>query len=161
MEKDIPSRSYAHPLDKPVKGEAAAHGVGASPDAIGGYSGMGWYEYFEDRKIGEVYKVHCSDGVNGGKAAYSDEDLRWRQLCYDEIRKETHQRAPRVGRIYLSTDEWKLMQGFTHACWLDPKDGEDYAEQADNSIEEGLIGHIKGVPVVIDPKKKDEFLLPR
>ena len=71
--KSLDNRRYAHPFDRPVKSDSATHGVSPSPDAIGGYYGIGWYQTFRDHLTGELYRVHCSDGVNGGKSAHTDE----------------------------------------------------------------------------------------
>lgn len=157
--RKISSRQYAHPLDKRRRDfDSETHGVGRSSDAIDGYYGIGWYEYFEDRNSGEVYQVHCSDGVYGGKGDHSDEDERWIEEGYRNIMKRTQAEASEcAAEVRLSRNEWVLMQKRTHSIWLDPQDGEEFARQADCSIEYGLIGHIQGVPVIVDLDKEDEL----
>jgi hypothetical protein len=156
----VVERTYAGRLDKRVDGpDNSVHGHHLSPEAIGGYYGIGWYEYFEDRETGEIYRVHCYDGVYRSKSSYTDEDEIWRENQYELIVARTKLEAVRgAKRIYLSTNEWILMQGFTHAYWLDPKDGEEFARQTDNSIEQGRIGYVKGVPVIVRTDKKDNLL---
>jgi len=158
MTSSLESRDYADALDRPVKSDRKKHGVDASPDAIGGHYGVGWYEIFQDRKTGEQYQVHCSDGVNGGKGAYSHQDEAWRQTCYATIISRTRAEAKAGAEtIKLSTNEWAIMLGHTHALWLDTKEGEEYGE-GDRSKDEGLIGHLKGTPVIVNPDKKDELV---
>ena len=66
----IPQRTWADPRDESVPGDSETFGVRPSPDAIGGYYGIGWHEFFRDRNTGEVYKVRCTDGVYGGRGPY-------------------------------------------------------------------------------------------
>lgn len=155
---NLPNRHYADPMDRPIKTDSkGTHGVSPSSDAIGGYQSVGWYETFRDRKTGELYRVHCSDGVNGGKSSHSNEDENWRRLCYGFIIERTRAEAKAgVAEIQLSTTEWNIMLGYTHALWLDPKEHEQYGE-GDRSKDEGVIGHLKGIPVVVNPQKEDQL----
>ena len=66
----LPTRDWATPGDKSVRAsEDNSRGWDPSPDAIGGYYGIQWWEHYEDAKTGEKYRVHCYDGVYGGKSA--------------------------------------------------------------------------------------------
>ena len=50
-EEELPNENHTH------------WGHDPSSEAIGGYYGIEWYEYFQDSKTNEVYKVRCTDGV--------------------------------------------------------------------------------------------------
>jgi hypothetical protein len=155
--RNLPSKHYADPLDEPVRGPKNTHGVHPSPDAIGGYYGIGWYEYFRDRNTGELYHVHCSDGVNGGKGAYSDKDEQWRERCFKSIKERTLIEADHgVEVIRLTRNEWVVTLGFTRHNWLD--EGDDPV--VDSTDDGTVVGHIKGLPVVID-NVYDELPYPR
>ena len=161
-------RRYAHPLDKPIKGDQSTHGVSPSSDAIGGYYGMGWYEYFQDRNTSEQYQVSCHDGVYSSKEAFTWEDCSWRDRCRQSIFRRTSNEVENGAvEVRISTNEWSLMKGFAHTDWLDdvfrdtvysetPYPGQKQV-RADWSIESGAIGHHKGVPVVVDPTKEDDL----
>jgi hypothetical protein len=60
-------------LDSAVPGPTNTHGVGRSPDAIDGYKGIGWTQYFTDHNTGETYAVYCFDDENGGKSAHRND----------------------------------------------------------------------------------------
>ena len=155
-------RHYAHPLDKTVDGPAEEHGVGPNRNAIGGCEGIGWYEYFEDRQTREVYRVHCSDGVNGGKDPHSPQATRWLNEQYRFIIDRTQKEA-RSGQheiVKISNDEWSIMSRFTHAAWFDPEPYKKYAKDADKNLKKGKIGTINGVPIVIDPEMKSPLSTP-
>ena len=156
---EIPSRGYADVFDLRIEGDGKTHGVGAGSQYIGGYSGMGWYEYFIDRNTGEKYKVHCSDGVNGGKDAHTDKDCKWRHDCYLAIIERTHAET-KTGQtvVYISRNEWVIMQGFDHGKWLETAEGLRDGEQSkENVIEGGFIGMCRGIPVVCDLKRVDKL----
>lgn len=150
MEK-IAIRSYAHPFDRPVQGDADQHGVGRNSDAIGGYNGMGWYSYFRDHRTGEIFRVHCSDGVYGGKDAYPDSILPWMEERRNAIARRTIAEAKAgATEIRISTPEWNLMLGRVHDGWLDLQPGQKYAD-GNRSLDEGVVGFCHGVPVIVDP----------
>jgi len=154
MEK-VSTRRYAHPFDRPVRGDASTHGVDPSSDAIGGYYGVGWYEYFIDHKTGERFRVHCSDGVNSGKAAHPDSVLPWMQEMMNAILARTIEEAKAGAReIRISTPEWNIMLGHVHEGWLDLKPGQKYPD-GDRGLDEGCIGHCRGVPVIVDPRREN------
>jgi hypothetical protein len=144
-----PTRHYAHPFDRPVDGPADQHGVNPSPDAIGGYYGLGWYQYYLDHKTGERFKVHCSDGVNGGKDAYPDHILGWMEKQYLAIKKRTIAEAEAgAAEVRLSTAEWNIMLTRIHVGWLDGQD--TTKDRGHRLLDEGRIGTCRGVPVIVD-----------
>ncbi len=157
--RSLPSCRFAHPFDRRVKvdGDEQTHGVDASPDAIGGHYGMGWYEAFRCHKTGQIYKVHCSDGVNGGKSAHNGRDLKWLEVMRDRIISRT--RNQRIGPIKISVHEWAIMLHFSFSSWLDLLPGEEFKTVGDSNrhLDEGLIGTINGVDVVVDPGFKDDL----
>lgn len=158
----IPSRNYADVFDLQVEGDEKTHGVGAGADYIGGYSGIGWYQYFIDRNTGEKYKVHCSDGVNGGKDAYTYKDTKWRHDCYSAIIERTHAET-KTGQtvVYISRNEWVIMRGFMHRVWLESEEGKHDGEQSnENALLGGFVGMCRGIPVVCDLNRGD-MLPPR
>ena len=160
--KEFPSRHHADVFDLRVEGQKQTHGVGFGNEYIGGCSGIGWYEYYRDRNTSEVYKVHCSDGVNGGKDAYTDKDMGWRQDCYDAIIARTHTET-KTGQtvIYVSRNEWVIMNEFIHAVWLESAEGKHDGKQSkENALEGGFIGMCRGIPVVCDLNRED-ILPPR
>lgn len=68
-DKSIPEADYKkHGIQ-----DRGATGHDPSPDAIGRFFGMQWYEYFICRKTGDLYKVLCYDGANRSKGAYDEE----------------------------------------------------------------------------------------
>lgn len=146
-------RPYAHPFDRPIKGDQQTHGVNPSQDAIGGYYGVGWYETFCDHRTGECFRVLCSDGVYGGKLSHPDEDLEWMELCRRDIIKRTGRNATECGCISLSSAEWAVMLNFTFELWLDPLPGEKLKTvgDANRHLDRGQIGAINGIPVIVNP----------
>lgn len=159
---EVPSRGYANVFDLRVKGDEKTHGVGPGSQYIGGYSGMGWYNFFVDHKTGEKYKVHCWDGVNGGKDAYSDKDEEWRHKCYEAIIARTHAET-KTGQtvVCISRNEWVVMQGFIHCTWLESEEGKRDGEQSkEDALNGGFVGMCRGIPVVCDLKRED-MLPPR
>jgi len=156
--KTAASRTYAGPFDITIEFDTGTHGVGASPDAIGGYYGLGWEEYFRDAKTGELYKVHCSDGEYGGKSAHRDSDLVWLQRCYEAIVARTHELAAAgVAEICISVNELRVMGVHTHCHWLESAPKKADGKRVDVSAESGVIGYCRGVPVIVDPNKDDEL----
>jgi hypothetical protein len=141
-------RLYAHPFDRTTEGPADQHGVGRSNEAIGGYFGIGWYSYFLDHRTGERFRVHCSDGVYGGKDAYPDSILPWMEVQYRAIIDRTIAEAEAgVSEIRISTQEWNIMLTRVHTGWLDGEDTRKHISQ-----DEGQIGTCRGVPVIVDTK---------
>jgi hypothetical protein len=160
------TRQFAHPFDRPVKtpNDNETHGVGRNSDAIGGYNGIGWYETFRDRKSGELYRVRCSDGVNGGKSAHTDEDCGWIERCRREIIKRTkHEAESGVNSISISSEEWAVMLNFTFTLWLDNVQGQKSSTVGDLNchLDDGQIGTINGVPVIVVPSLEDGLQAPR
>ncbi len=155
----LPSRQWAHPFDRPVKveGDEDTHGLDRSPNAIGGYYGIGWSEYFRCHRTGEVYAVHCNDGVNHSKSSHSNHDMKWMRAMRDRIIART--RSQRSGVIVLSTKEWAIMLTYRFEGWLDPIHDEEGKTVGDQNrhLDEGQIGSINGVPVVVDPKAIDDL----
>jgi len=155
---ELPLRRWAGVFDLPVQGDESTHGVDPSPDAIGGCYGIGWYEYFKDANTGEVYRVHCSDGVNGGKDAYSEKDACWRYDIHDAIVTRCHEAAKNsMAEVRISRNERVVMQGFTHARWLESSKGACDGEQSSNGLEGGLVGRCCGIPVICDLNQGDNF----
>jgi hypothetical protein len=74
--RDVKERRWAKVEDEALNIDAGTMGDHPSNDAIGGYFGVAWYEYFKDHATGETYKVHCYDGVYRSKGAFTDEDER-------------------------------------------------------------------------------------
>lgn len=72
--RSIPSRRYANPGDSIIGESDFTDGAHPSPDAIGGYYGISWYTVLCDAKTGEKYCVRCSDGENGGKGLYPEDE---------------------------------------------------------------------------------------
>ena len=155
----LPTRRYAHPFDRPIKieGNTETHGVDASPDAIGGCYGMGWREAFRCHKTGEIYSVHCSDGVSHSKSAHSDRDFRWMEAMRKCIIDRTQ--SQRKGLIVISMHEWVIMLGFGFSDWLDLLPGEEYKTVGDSNrhLDDGQIGTINGIAVVVDPGYQDDL----
>ncbi len=150
----VVTRIYAHPFDRPVEGLVDRHGVSPSLDAVGGCYGMGWYSYFLDHTTGERFRVHCSDGVYGGKDAYPDHVLEWMEERYLAIKKRTIAEAVAgVREIRISTPEWHIMLTRIHVGWLD---GEDTAKKCGHRmLDVGQIGTCRGIPVILDPQMEN------
>ncbi|MBU1034439.1 hypothetical protein KKF59_03105 [Patescibacteria group bacterium] len=153
--RTLPHRGYAGIFDRYIPAPADTHGVHASSDAIGGYYGIGWTEVYRDFESGELYRVRCSDGVYGGKGSYKDADEEYLERLYHHIVARTKAEAG-ADRILLSPREWSVMLNRTHAYWLDLKDGQRFAD-GDRSKDEGVIGSIKGIPVVVDATCSDNL----
>jgi len=157
-QNQISSRHRAGMFDLPIKGDPNTHGVDSSPEAIGGYYGVGWYEYFVDAKTREVYRVHCSDGVNGGNGAYTNEDERWRSAIYYDVIRRCHEAAKSgATEICISRNERICMEKFVHAVWLESEEGQHDGKQSVDGIEGGFVGHCHGVPLICDLDQKDDF----
>lgn len=155
----VPQRCYAHPFDRPFRmgSDNQTHGVGRDSDAIDGYTGIGWYEGFRDHQTGELFCVHCSDGVNGGKDAHTDKNLGWMEQCRVSIIERTKREAQSgVNPIHISSNEWAVMLNFTFAMWLDALEGQQYVTVGDacRHLDSGQIGTINSVPVIVDPNMK-------
>lgn len=154
----IPVRSFAGVFDIPIKGDSETRGCDPSPDAIGGYYGISWFSFFRDADTDEVYKVSCSDGVNGGKGAYTPEDEEWRQSCYHHIVNRCHTAAEEgASEIRVSRHERALMQGFIHSVWLQSAKGKSDGQQSELGLEGGFIGYCWEVPVICDLGLKDNL----
>jgi hypothetical protein len=65
-------RKWAEPSHEQVGSSEEATGHDPSPEAIGGYYGMQWYEIFKDNR-GELYAVRCYEGTNRSKEAHKPE----------------------------------------------------------------------------------------
>lgn len=149
--ENMATRRYAHPFDRLVKGDETNHGVSPSSNAIGGYYGIGWYDYFIDHKSGEHFRVHCSDGVYGGKDAYPDHVLKWMEKQYQAIKKRTIAEVEAGAvEVRIATPEWHIMLTRVHVGWLDGPDVPNGCEY--RLINEGRIGTCRGVPVIVDTK---------
>ena len=153
-------REYAGVFDLRI-GTSNSHGYGSfGSEYIGGCSAIGWWEYFMDSTTGEVYKVHCWDGIDGGKDSHSDRDRSWLHACYRAIVMKCHTEAE-TGQtvIWLSRHERVIMEGFTHHGWLDTEPNEKYARQSHGGLgDDGFVGMCRGIPVVCDDNRED--LLP-
>jgi hypothetical protein len=149
-QKNMKERRYAHPFDRQSSGPEDVRGVDRSSDAIGGYYGVGWSEYFICHKTGEKYRVYCSDGVYGGKDSLDPDDREWLQEMQSHIihRTMTQPRGP----IKISQREWVIMLWRTLNGWLDSESFE-----GNKSKTEGVIGTIKGVQVIVDPNYDDNL----
>lgn len=149
-------RQYAHPFDRPIKGDQQTHGVCPSPDAIGGYYGIGWYETFRDHRTNELFRVHCSDGVYNGKSSHSGKDLGWMESCRRDIIERTQRTTTAMGckSVSISSAEWAVMVNFTFGLWLDLLPGEAHKTvgDANRHLDCGQIGTINGIPVIVDPR---------
>ncbi len=69
--KDLPQREYAERAHKAI-GAVDAGGHHTSPEAIGGYYGIQWWEVFENTS-GQRYKVRCYDGVDRSSGPFKEE----------------------------------------------------------------------------------------
>jgi hypothetical protein len=154
----VPGRPFADVFDLRVEGPSERHGVSLGSEYIGGYGGIGWYEYFRDAITGEIYRVHCSDGVDGGKDAHSDQDGAWLGKCYSAIVKRCHLEAS-LGHseIYISRNERTIMQDMTHSVWLESSPKKNDGEQSRDGLEGGLVGHCHGIPVICDLAREDDL----
>lgn len=149
--KEVPERHLAAVFDLPVDGPDHRHGVGHSPDAIGGCYGIGWWSYFKDTTTGEVYRVYCSDGVNGGRGPYSSKDEGYRYDCYRAMIERFRSAAERkASEIRISRNERAVIQGYTHATLFETGDNRRDGEQSNKGLEGGLVGYFHGIPVICD-----------
>jgi len=154
--QEVPSRARAGIFDLRVS-SGETHGVSPSPDAIGGFYGIGWQEYYQDAETGEMFSVHCSDGVDGGNGPYSEEDEALRSAYHDAIETRCHEEADSGAKeIRISKNERALMQGFTHVRWLESADGLCDGEQSGFGTEGGFVGNCHGVPIICDLSAKDQ-----
>jgi hypothetical protein len=143
-----PSRTYANLFDLPIVGPDE-HG--------GGETSMWWMSYFKDSATGEIYKVRCWDGENGGRGAYSEKDEAFRQKYYYWLLDRFKDAAKTsVSEIRISRNERALMQGFTHAALLESADGAN-GKQSNDGLEGGLVGHFHGIPVICDLELADNL----
>jgi len=148
---ELASRRYANVFDLPIEGPENVRGCDASNEAIGGCYGVGWNEYFQDANTGEQYVVNCSDGVNGGKGAYSDKDEGVRQEYYQALCVRFREEAASGAlEIRISRNERFVMQGFTHAALLESGHDQLDGKQSKEGLEGGLVGHFHGIPVICD-----------
>ncbi len=65
---DLQVKRYADRKDE-YTGRTESSGHDPSPDAIGGYYGIYWWEVYKTAS-GELYRVQCYDGVYKSKEAY-------------------------------------------------------------------------------------------
>jgi len=71
----VPRRNFATIGDKEVTGyDPEERGAHPNPDSVTRYDSVAWSSYFQDAETKEIYKVRCTDGVNGGRGPYSPED---------------------------------------------------------------------------------------
>jgi hypothetical protein len=157
MTKEVASRNFAGVFDIPIS-ESDAYGIQESNEAIGGHYGIAWKEYFRDAGTGEVYSVHCRDGVHGGKGAYSDKDEEWRQACYYAIIERSHQEAGSGATVIkISRNERILMQGLTHKKWLETAKESHDGQQSQNGLDGGSVGECWGIPIICDLQQEDNL----
>lgn len=158
MNKEITSRSRAHIFDLRIEGPEENRAVNPSSDAIGGAYGVGWSEYFVDRNTGEIYKVHCSDGVYGGRDSHTNEDLAWMNTIYNAIVKRSHEAAASgAAEVRISRNERTIMQNFVHTHWLESAPNKRDGKKSNEGLEGGLVGHCHGIPVICDPEQEDNL----
>lgn len=156
--KQVPQRHLAGLFDLPVAGPSEERGSDPSPDAIGGYYGISWWNYFKDASTSEVYRVRCTDGVNGGRGAYLRKDESFRSRCYGVL-LDRFRAAANNGdaEIRISPNERVLMQGWTHAFLLESAESLHDGKQSENGLEGGLMGHFHGIPVICDLELADNL----
>ena len=148
----VENRRYADPMDRPIEGDPLQHPTNFSFDAIGGAYGVGWYDYFEDRKTGQPYCVHCSDGVNGGSVGYRMEDYAWLWKAYDTIVKRIRSEVNKgMNMIIVSKHEWHILLRTALDTIF------SILENNAKKKNTGKVGEINGIPVVIDINKEDEL----
>ena len=152
MEKtlEVPVRISAGVFDLNIPSPSQkdeSFGVGASPDAIGGYYGVGWYEYFRDSKTGEIYKVSCSDGVNGGHGPYSRRDEEWLEAAENHI-LDRCRNWMRVGgkAAEVSPNEATILRKQAPRCW----------EICEDGLMQGK-SYLAGITVVVDSTRTDDL----
>ena len=155
---EVPGREYAGIFDQPVTGDSETRGWSPNPDAITGYNGISWWSHFKDSQTGEVYRVHCTDGANGGYGPYAPEDEQYHHDCYCAIVERCHQQAAvGVREIRISRNERSLMQSFVHHRWLESAKGKCDGERSEKSLEGGLVGQVWGIPLYCDVEQQDDL----
>jgi hypothetical protein len=149
--KQLPTRSHAGVFDIRMPSPSETHGLNPCSEAIGGYFSMGWYEHFQDAETGELYSVHCWDGVNGGKLAHSWADEEWLQQCYHALLSEFRE-AERTGAplIRISRHERTIMLNFTQAILLESSERKADGPETRDGLEGGQVGRFHGIPVICD-----------
>lgn len=149
--KVTPSRTHAGMFDLPVDGPAEERGCGRNSEAIGGFDGISWWGYFQDFETGVVYRVRCSDGVNGGNGPYTIVVEQLRDVHYRSLqRRFDHAEQAGATEIRISRRERFLMQGFAHAALLESARNRSDGGQSKEGTEGGLVGHYHGIPVICD-----------
>ncbi len=147
----IPSRNRAHPLDRPYDmGRTPAHGVGQDPDAIDGYRGIGWYQHFKDRNTGQIYAVHCSDGVDGGNNTHTWEDEEWMARMHEAICSRINREAERSNLVVISPNEWAILLNYARPNWT----------ETDTTRDLGRVGMIGSTSIVVQQHTKDALDTP-
>lgn len=146
----ISERNYADKYDIPLKNISSdTKGHHASSDAIGGYYGIQWYEYFKDGKTNEIYKVSCNDGVYGGKDAYSDEDLKLRNEIYLSILDRLKCFDQSTGTSFeISLNERIVLHSFVHAKLFETSENLLNGKQNLEEPKIGLFGYYHGISIV-------------
>ncbi len=158
VSSEIPNRPFAGVFDLPTSGPSKEHGVDPGSDYIGGYGGVGWYQYYIDSQTGETYSVRCTDGVNGGRGPYSESDQQWRHRCYWAIIQRSRREATSgKSEIRISRNERAIMQDVTHRFWLESGPDKRDGVQSEEGLNGGFVGHCYGVPVICDLEKEDVF----
>ncbi|MDG1949797.1 MAG: hypothetical protein P8J32_03170 [bacterium] len=147
------SRQFAHIFDTQVFPEIGngEHGTNRGSDYIGGYGGVGWYEYYRCYRTDHIYVVYCTDGVNGGSPSHNLRHLIWAHSAREYIQKRT--RLISRGEIRISWREWCLMSGHN---WLDPSHNHTHQSQHPREVE-GVVGTFNGRRVIVDPKYRDDL----
>ena len=158
--EQMEQRRFAGVFDLRV-GTSDSHSYGSfGYEYISGSSAVGWWEFYQDSQTGVVYKVHCWDGMDGGKDAHTDQDNAWLTKCYRTITERCRAES-QTGQtvILLSRNEWVIMASLAHQGWLDLEPGEKYARQrkAEEGLDDGFIGMCGGVPVVCDQTAEDRL----
>lgn len=145
----ISERSYAGIYDIPQNNPSDIKGHHASHDAIGGHYGIQWFEYFKDRKTNEIYKVSCTDGVYGGKGAYSDEDEKCRYEIYlNVLNRLVGTTKSNCVSIEISLNERIILCSFIHSKLFETSEGLLDGKQNLEEPEVGLFGYYHGIPII-------------
>ncbi len=155
---EVPSRGVAGVFDLLVSRDSETRGWGEDRDAIGGFTGIAWWQFYRDALTNELYRVHCSDGVNGGHGPRSDKDEVFLNACFQHL-SERFRRAARNGDsvIRVSRNERYLMQNFTHATLFESADRRCDGKQSNDGLNGGLVGHHQGIPVMCDLELPDDL----
>lgn len=152
--RDLSRRRFSHPFDHAVPYQSPTHGHDHSPDAIGGSFGIQWDEVFRDRNTGELYAVHCYDGVNRSKDARDPANEDWVQDAQERIIRRTKGDAHGSATVIrLSREEWAIMSGRMFHDWFDLLPDEQHKTVGDGNRHklDGEVGAINGIPVMVDP----------